>query len=163
KMFEVSASLYPVFTGHADLAPVMRTFVDRYVQLAWWARLATGVIDQIVQNLTSAEGLLQLVEPLVPIGVVGNQVGAPSPLAYGHGVAEVQRLQQKYAQNAEAQRLFASGLLDPALYQGADYEPCHRIVIDGLTRLGASSWTDDAFWPRFSRHVMRAAAIRSLL
>jgi hypothetical protein len=168
QILEASATVYPIFTGHFPLTDTMDLFLFRYVRLSWWAQLAHGVANQVTQNLTSSRTLLDLIAPLIPMSAVGSQIGGQNPLveimfAYGQGPSEQQRIDSVYHSNAEYQRLRQSGLLNRQIYQNLEYEPAHYMTVAGCTQLTRSAFTDDDLWPVYSRRVMRAAAVRSLL
>lgn len=169
RVFELAMTFYAFFTAHEAIGDAMRSFVERYLDLTWWASALTGIVQLITNALTGGQDVFDLVGPLL-MPAIGGQLGGTSPLGeimfyYGRrDQAEIQRLRATYAANAEFQRLDASGLLDPATYTDpVRYEPAHWFVVDGLTRGRASLITDDIRWPRYSREVMRGAGIRSLL
>ncbi len=166
-LYELGMNFYPFFAGEETVADAGRTFVERFLDLTWWAAALHNVVQAILGNLLNGRDLFDLVGPLVPMSYLGRQIGGQSVLAealfaFAQGGSEVQRVRTKFAQNQEFQRLDASGLLDPSAYATADYETAHLFVEDGILRGSASPLTDDVVWPRFSRPVMRAAGLRSL-
>lgn len=167
KIFEVSMTFYPLFTGHDDIDDSMRLFGDRYLVLTWWAAALTGVVQAITTNLTGGRDIFDILGPIV-LPQAGSQIGGRSAaaeivFAHGRGGAEEQRVRAKYAANPEYARLVASGILDRATHAAQDYEGAHAFVVDACVRGGASLLTDDVRWPRYVKNVMRGAAIRSLL
>ncbi len=167
KLFEVALTFYPFFAAQETLADGVRTFAERYVRLAWWATALTSVIQALTASLLNGQDAFDVIGPLV-MPTVAGQVGGRSPaseimFAFGQGGAEEQRIRAKYAGNDEFQRLVGTGMLDKATHAAQDYELAHHLVFDGVTRARASLFTDDVYWPNFSRPVMKAAGIRSLL
>jgi len=167
QLFELSLTFYGFFTGNEQIGDALRSFIDRYLVLHWWASALNGVVQAISVNLTSGGDVFAVFGPIAQ-PFVGRQVGGRSVTgeilyASAQGGAEWARVLAKYAANPEFARLQASGLVDRATYAGMDYETAHAFAMDGLTRRGLSQFTDDAIWPRYSRRVMRASVVRSLL
>lgn len=76
QLYEVGASFYPIATGSVTLAETLRVVLLRHVRLAWWAQLTTGLVDGLALSLTGSQTALELVEPLIPLPLVGRQIGA---------------------------------------------------------------------------------------
>ncbi|MEZ0228327.1 MAG: hypothetical protein ACAI25_06855, partial [Planctomycetota bacterium] len=123
RLHEVVLTVAPYTEGKEDAGKLARVFVDRYVDLAWWADALLFVGNTFTRLVTLGQlDLFKLVaacanaDRRVAPAMAGADAVGDITFAFLHGGAAEKDLRAELANNIEFQRLLASGLLDKGTY-----------------------------------------------
>lgn len=159
---EAALVAIPAIYGRERMGEAARTIKSRYVDLRWWADVIYAITDVLARVFTlGRRGVLDLTDLVV--GSCKGRALAGAPLidvleGAVHGGASWQRVQARYAGNAEFLRLQASGILSPATHRSVDV--ARAITLDVSARGAVSRWVD---WPLMDVRSFRGAAAASFL